>query len=227
MLPALVKQLAAWAQRDDDQAAAAMPRGWAGRLDRAGGQEHVLPVQARWANRTWGWLAHLILSLCSQAWMTDAELLGLGQLAPTNWLTAAPPAPGAADVETARLDALHHAQRVHLLQGREHTNIRCMLINQQGLHPQARLLPEACRLHPTSKLYTRSPATRHAARGVRRYMRVHLAAGVHEYAHRLLAWLRLGPPPLHPATGRPLEAVHTCENKCCLNPYHIVWVGVR
>ena len=60
-----------------------------------------------------------------------------------------------------------------------------------------------------------------------RYLKVMLgdpASKLHfsEYAHRLLLWVLVGPPPPGP-DGKPLECIHCCDQKCCLNPLHLVW----
>ena len=40
---------------------------------------------------------------------------------------------------------------------------------------------------------------------------------IREMAHRLVCWSRYGPPPLD------REVSHTCNNKRCLNPWHLKW----
>lgn len=48
---------------------------------------------------------------------------------------------------------------------------------------------------------------------------------VKEWAHRFTCWCSWGPPP--PAVGgrrlMPMEVVHLCHNKRCLNPLHLAW----
>jgi hypothetical protein len=51
------------------------------------------------------------------------------------------------------------------------------------------------------------------------YLEVKLASGrVWEYAHRLVLWAFDGPP-----TAQYPEAMHTCNNKMCLNISHLHW----
>jgi hypothetical protein len=98
---------------------------------------------------------------------------------------------------------------------------KCMLINQTGTAGQ---LPPGCSVHhhrrthgvQRNSLRARPPPTEPV------YMRVQLSSTVRDSAHRWLAWLRLGPPPQEDWCH---DAVHLCNNKNCLNPYHILWVS--
>ncbi len=46
---------------------------------------------------------------------------------------------------------------------------------------------------------------------------------MYEKAHRLVLWQLQGPPPRPNVTLRRYCAMHTCSNKMCLNPAHLVW----
>lgn len=90
----------------------------------------------------------------------------------------------------------------------------CMPISEQAVEGE---LPMGCTTHvrvaPGMPQRTRPTSDKQV------YMRVQIAANVRDNAHRWVAWLRHGPPP-----QPQMHAVHLCNNKNCLNPYHIYWV---
>ena len=96
---------------------------------------------------------------------------------------------------------------------------KCMPINAPGTEG---MLPPGCtthtRAHP-ARSQRRRPAAQHDKPT---YLRVQLFSRVRLGAHRWIAWLRHGPPP---AGDWSMDATHLCNNKNCLNPYHILWVS--
>lgn len=89
--------------------------------------------------------------------------------------------------------------------------------------PHAPATPACCKPHVRAasqggkQLATRVHKLRLAK--LPKYMLVNLGGGYWEYAHRLLLWCWLGPPP------HGTEAVHLCNNPACLNPTHLTWVS--
>lgn len=90
----------------------------------------------------------------------------------------------------------------------------CMPINQPGIHGD---LPGGCSTHSPLGAMGQSTLPLPTQQT---YLRLQLASKIRDNAHRWIAWLRFGPP-----TVADMEAVHLCNNKNCLNPYHICWVG--
>ena len=198
-----------------------------------------------------GWstqhLADCVCAAISHAWIPprlrrEEDGLMVGQV---DWIQqrAQPPSLATRDKQAVELAALRRgggaaaaaaAVRARTIQHAVDTP--CMFINQLGQQPgipdAPTQLPQGCTLHCTSKTHTHAPASdaRPARPGEQRYMVVAVAANVRDTAHRWLAYLRLGPPPYTTSvTGggdrKRCEAVHLCDNKGCVNPYHIVWVS--
>jgi hypothetical protein len=94
---------------------------------------------------------------------------------------------------------------------------QCMRVNttcSQGA------LPPGCTVHHRSG--AGAPLSQRPQPSDAVYLRVQVSSNVRDNAHRWLAWLRLGPPPQADWSH---DATHLCNNKNCLNPYHIVWVS--
>lgn len=226
LLPSMYKQISRWRL-----SGLKMPRGWEARAAKHGGADYALPLpqllqMSRWT--TWQQMGDNIRALIAQAWLPPWMLDAHPAWQHRNYLhpQRAPPTYGDRDMPH---DATQQ-QRISRL-ACEALWAPCMPMDQLHL---GYALPPGCVCHALEGTTTtaRVPSQRAAAAashagGGPRYLRVQLAAGVHEYAHRLLCWLRLGPPPIHTATGQPMEATHLCNNKSCLNPYHITWVSAR
>lgn len=82
------------------------------------------------------------------------------------------------------------------------------------------------RAHPSMLMATRAGHNKNSKTGGS-YLRVAIGEQpgvrgkpVYERAHRIVAWAMFGPPPREIA--QPV-AMHTCGDKTCLNPRHIVW----
>jgi hypothetical protein len=216
------------------QLRACTPHGHMGRYLSSNRQPWCGLPEARWgedaAAATLGAVAHTIRSALREAWwpgIHPTEMQNPMQLGGAiDYLHPACACPAltqedeqrvlqqlgsAADTETQR--AALRAQLIRVALG-----TKCMLINQPGT--QGGQLPPGCstlsRTHPrTSQRQRPDPAASV-------YMRLQLSSKVRDGAHRWLAWLRLGPPPQEDWCQ---QAVHLCNNKNCLNPYHIVWVS--
>lgn len=230
LLPAFFKPIRTWRL-----SGFRMPRGWEGRAAQHGGADFALPMpmllqSSRW--NTWQKLGDNIRQLISHCWL-PAWLLQSTNSAhqPATWqhrnyLHPQRAAPTYGDRELPH--GASQQQRDSRL-AREALWSPCMLLDHLNLGYD---MPAGCVCHAytgavtTTRAPSTAPSTAGGGAAKQRYLRVQVAAGVHEYAHRLLAWLRLGPPPRDEASGRVMEATHLCNNRACVNPYHIIWVGV-
>lgn len=103
-------------------------------------------------------------------------------------------------------------------------NIR-WLDESAGTGRNARVRGGACYSYNKSKVRVLGKELFVYQHGV--YLRVGVAKGVKEYAHRLVCLIFNGPPQLPvgavtPATRTDVVS-HTCHNKACLNPKHLRW----
>lgn len=202
-------------------------RGHAGRTGTFG--EHARPLAEVWhqpSDCTVGALADLIIKALRQAWwegIPDEHQDFVGGGVGIDYLHKDHGNITLAPEQIQMVSRLHTgaSQEVRenaLAMELAHASLRtsCMPISQRYVEGD---LPSGCTMRtplPPAESRRSRPTVQQQM-----YMRIQIASRLRDYAHRWVAWLRFGPPP----NGDRIQAVHLCNNKNCLNPYHLCWVS--